>query len=66
MNPMFEILVFTLNAIVIYFLADWILRQIEARRGGVLKQRQLIFFAIILVLAVVSFRVLRVILSSAT
>ncbi len=66
MNPMFEILVFTLNAIVIYFLADWILRQIEARRGEVLKQRQLIFFAIILVLAVVSFRVLRVILSSAT
>ncbi len=66
MNPMFEILVFTLNAIVIYFLADWILRQIEARRGEVLKQRQLVFFAIILVLAVVSFRILKVVLSSAT
>ena len=63
MNPMFEILVFTLNAIVIYFLADWILRMIEARRGAILPQRQVIFFAIILVLALVSFRLLRMVLS---
>lgn len=66
MNPMLEILVFTLNAIIIYFLADWILQAIERKRGEVLKQRQLIFFAIILVLALVSFRILRVVLSTAT
>lgn len=65
MNPMLEILVFTLNAIIIYFLADWILRAIERKRGEVIKQRQMVFFAIILVLALVSFRVLRVVLSSA-
>ena len=63
MNPMFEILIFTLNAIVIYFLADWILRTIETRRGAVLPQRQVVFFAIILLLALVTFRLLRMILS---
>jgi len=61
---MLEILIFTLNAIVIYFLADWILRQIEARRGKVLKQRQVIFFVIILALAIVSFQVLQTILAA--
>jgi len=54
-----QIVVFTLNAIVIYFLADWIVRMIEIRRGEVLKQRQVIFFAIFLVLALVSFRLLQ-------
>ncbi len=65
MNPMFEILVFTLNAIVIYFLADWILRMIEARRGQELPQRQVVFFVIILALALVSFRLLKIVLSGA-
>lgn len=64
MNPMFEILVFTLNAIVIYLFADWILKRIEARRGEVLKSRQAVFFVIILVLALVSFQVLQSILAT--
>lgn len=64
MNPMTEILVFTLNAIVIYFLADWIVRMIEAKRGEVFKQRQVVFFAVILVLALVTFRLLRELLGS--
>ena len=64
MNPMTEILVFTLNAIVIYFLADWIVRMIEAKRGEVFKQRQVVFFAMILVLALITFRLLRVLLGS--
>ena len=64
MNPVLEILVFTLNAIVIYLLADWILKQIEARRGEVLKSRQAVFFVIILVLALVSFQVLQSILAA--
>jgi hypothetical protein len=63
MNPMVEILVFTLNAIFIYFLADWIVRQIEARRGQVLKQRQIVFFVVILILAMVTFRLLRMLLA---
>jgi hypothetical protein len=63
---MTEILIFTLNAIVIYFLADWILRMIEAKRGELVKQRQVVFFAIILVLALISFRLLKILLTSAT
>ncbi|MGI9261481.1 MAG: hypothetical protein ACR2QR_05580 [Woeseiaceae bacterium] len=58
-----EILLFTLNAIVIYLVADWIVRRIEARKGEVLKQRQVVFFAIFLVLALVSFRLLRMLLT---
>ncbi len=59
-----QIVVFTLNAIVVYFLADWIVRMIESRRGKVLKQRQVIFFAVFLVLALTSFRLLRYLLAS--
>ncbi len=57
-----EILAFTLNAIVIYLLADWSVRAIERKRGAVLKQRQAVFFVIILLLAVVSFRLLKLLL----
>ncbi len=57
-----EILAFTLNAIVIYLLADWSVRAIERKCGETLKQRQAIFFVIILVLAVVSFRLLKMLL----
>jgi len=58
-----EILAFTATAIVIYLLADWILRAIEQKHGEVLKQRQAVFFVIILVLALISFRLLRLIFS---
>jgi hypothetical protein len=53
-----EILVFTLNAIVVYLVSDRLVRLIESRRGAVLKQRQVVFFVIFLVLALVSFRLL--------
>ncbi len=59
-----EIILFTLNAIVIYFLADWIVRLIESRRGEALKHRQIVFFAVILVLALASFRMLQTLLGS--
>lgn len=59
---MTEILLFTLNAIVIYLLADWILRMLEAQRGEVFKQRQAVFFVIILVLALISFQILQAVL----
>lgn len=59
-----EILLFTLVAIVIYLVADRIIRMIEAKRGEVLKQRQVIFFAVFLVLALLSFRALRILLTA--
>jgi hypothetical protein len=54
-----ELVLFTLNAIVIYLIADRIVRLIERRRGAVLKQRQVVFFGIFLLLALVTFRLLR-------
>jgi hypothetical protein len=58
-----EILVFTLNAAVVYLLADWIIRSIEKRKGEILKQRQAIFFLIFLALALISFNVLQTLLA---
>jgi hypothetical protein len=60
---MMEILVFTLNAAVVYLLADWIIRSIEKRKGEILKQRQAIFFLIFLALALISFNVLQTLLA---
>jgi hypothetical protein len=54
-----EMLIFTLNVIVMYFVADRVVRMIEIRRGEVLKQRQAVFFVVILVLLLVSFQVLK-------
>ena len=61
---MMEIIVFTLNAILIYLFADWVIRAIEKRKGEVLKHRQVIFFVVFLSLALISFNVLRTILAT--
>ena len=60
---MSDLVLFTLNAIVVYLLSDWILKAIERKRGAVLKQRQVVFFVIFLVLAMSSFAVLRSLLA---
>ena len=54
-----EVLVFTLNAIVIYLLADRFIQALENRRGEALKYRQVIFFAVFLPVALISFKILR-------
>ncbi len=61
---MFELFLFTLNAIVVYLVSDWLVRLIEKRRGEVIKQRQIIFFVIFLALALISFRLLKSLLGS--
>jgi len=61
---MMEIVVFTLNAIVVYLLADWIIRVMERKKGAALKNRQIIFFVIFLSLALISFNVLKTLLTS--
>ncbi len=61
---MSDLIIFTLNAIVIYLLSDWLVRLIEKRRGEALKQRQVIFFVIFLTLALASFRLLKMLLGS--
>lgn len=59
---MSDLIIFTLNAIVIYLLSDWIVRTIESKKGEILKQRQVVFFVIFLVLALSSFALLRILL----
>ena len=54
-----DLLIFTLNGIVIYLFSDWVLRQFERRSGAVLKHRQILFFVIFLTLALVSFALIR-------
>jgi len=61
---MIDILLFTLNAIVIYLLADWIIRELEKRKGQVLKNRQIVFFVVFLALALISFNLLPMLLKS--
>ena len=56
---MSELILFTLNAIVVYLVSDWLVREIEKRRGGVMKQRQVVFFVIFLVLALISFQLMQ-------
>lgn len=54
-----EMVYFTVVAVILYFLSDEILHQIEIRRGKVFEQRSLIFFAIITTLTLISFALIR-------
>lgn len=62
---MSEIILFTLNAAVVYLVSDRLVRLIEARRGAAMKQRQVVFFVIFLVLALVSFQLMQNLLGPA-
>jgi hypothetical protein len=54
-----EILYFTLAAVFLYVGADWILKRIEVAAGRRFEYRSIIFFAILLVMALTSFALIR-------
>jgi predicted PurR-regulated permease PerM len=54
-----EAVYFALTAIVLYFVSDWVLDRIERAYGRRFEHRTLIFFAILLVLALASFAFIR-------
>ena len=54
-----EAVYYTVTGVVLYLLADWILRLIEARAGRVFEHRALIFFVLLLSLALVTFAAIR-------
>jgi len=56
---MTESILFTLAAVGLYMLADWLLERIEVAAGRRFDNRSLIFFAILTVLAVSSFALIR-------
>ena len=59
---MSELILFSLNAVVVYLLSDWLVRLIERRQGKVLKQRQVVFFVIFLILVMTTSHILRTVL----
>ncbi|MEH6467180.1 MAG: hypothetical protein V7722_06075 [Porticoccus sp.] len=54
-----DIVLFTLVAVVLYLFSDWLLRQVEMRRGAPFKNRSIIYFIIIFVLTLGTFEVLQ-------
>jgi len=60
-----EAVYFTLVAIGLYFFSDWLLERIEHLRGKRFEQRSIVFFAIIAVLAILSFQVIQMLMRSA-
>jgi hypothetical protein len=50
---------FTLVAIVLYLVSDWLLERVELAVGKRLEHRSLIFFAILLSLALVTFSIIQ-------
>jgi hypothetical protein len=54
-----EFLLFAVVAVVLFFLSDWLLRRLEAALGRPLEQRTLVFFAILLGTALISFALIR-------
>lgn len=55
---------FTLVAILLYFFSDWLLVNLERRRGKPFANRHVIFFVIIMSLSLVSFEALQTILQA--
>lgn len=54
-----EILYFTLAGIALYFFADWVLDRVEHYRGARFENRSVIFFVIILVIALGAFQLIQ-------
>lgn len=54
-----DIVYFTITAVVLYVVADRVLDALERRAGHRFEQRSLIFFAILLGMALVTFAVIR-------
>ena len=60
-----NIVYFTLVAALLYLFSDWVLQRVEVVAGRRFEHRSLIFFAILLTLALISFSLLGNIESSA-
>lgn len=58
---MMQFVYFTVAGVVLYLVSDWILVAIERWRGDRLAQRSVVFFGIILVLALTTFKVIELV-----
>jgi len=55
---MLDLVAYTVAGLALYFVSDWILNQIEVRRGKRFENRSIVFFAIIMVLALTLFELI--------
>ena len=60
-----SVVYFTIVAIILYFAADWLLERMEIAAGKRLEHRSLIFFVILLTLALSSFSLIQHFIGSA-
>jgi len=60
-----QALLFLAVSVALYFLADWLLRQVERRRGAPFDNRTLIFFFLLLALALITFNAINYFFSTA-
>jgi hypothetical protein len=61
---MSEVVIYTVSAIFLYFLADGILKFLESIHGAQIPYRSFVFFGIILSLALMLFQILKLVLQS--
>ena len=57
-------LLYTLTGIILYVVADWVLTRLEARAGRQFEHRTIVFFVLLLSMALVSFAIIRSILGA--
>lgn len=60
-----EVIAFTVVGIALYFFADWALNMLEKFHGEPLPQRNIVFFVLIMALALSSFSMIRTLLGAA-
>ena len=56
-----EFVYYTIAALLLYVFSDWLLVRMETFHGDRFKYRSVVFFAIILILAVSSFKLIEII-----
>ena len=54
-----SIIYFTIVAIILYVVADWLLERVEVAAGKRLEHRSLVFFVILMTLALTSFSLIQ-------
>jgi hypothetical protein len=57
-----EVVYYTLVAAILYLVSDWLLDRIEIIRGERFKHRSIVFFFIIMVLAFITFSIIKTML----
>ena len=61
---MTEVIIYTVSAIALYFLADAVLNLLETMHGEPVPYRNIVFFAIILGLTLMLFQIIKLILAA--